>query len=57
MEQQLNIWLSGISNLGFPVIITLYLLMRFEKKIDLLTEVINKLIEVSKKKWCAEPLW
>lgn len=50
MEQQLNIWLSGISNLGFPVIITLYLLMRFEKKIDLLTEVINKLIEVSQKK-------
>ncbi|MCP1492091.1 YvrJ family protein [Peribacillus frigoritolerans] len=48
MDHQLDIWLSTISNLGFPVVITLYLLMRFERKIDLLTEAINKFIEVSK---------
>lgn len=32
-----------ISNFGFPIVITVYLLHRFEKKIDALVENINKL--------------
>ncbi|EFU39341.1 hypothetical protein PVOR_25328 [Paenibacillus vortex V453] len=32
-----------ISNLGFPIAITLYLLIRFEKKISDLSEAINAL--------------
>ncbi|MBP2113887.1 YvrJ family protein [Paenibacillus sp. FSL R7-0128] len=32
-----------IANLGFPIAITLYLLIRFEKKISDLSEAINAL--------------
>ncbi len=32
-----------IANLGFPIVITLYLLIRFEKKISDLSEAINAL--------------
>ncbi|WP_084786605.1 YvrJ family protein [Bacillus tuaregi] len=46
---ELNIWLEAIGNVGFPVLVTFYLLMRFEKKIDILTETIDKLIEITRK--------
>ncbi|MCP1452197.1 hypothetical protein J3D64_005476 [Priestia megaterium] len=36
-------WLNLIRNFGFPIVVTLYLLLRFEKKIDHLTEAINKI--------------
>ncbi|PRT15848.1 YvrJ family protein (plasmid) [Bacillus thuringiensis] len=39
-------FISLIGNFGFPVAITLYLLMRFEKKIDTLTMSIENLREV-----------
>ncbi|MBT2281208.1 YvrJ family protein [Priestia megaterium] len=39
MEQ----WLNLIGNFGFPIVVTFYLLLRFEKKIDYLTEAINKI--------------
>lgn len=34
---------TWIANLGFPITITLYLLIRFEKKISDLSEAINGL--------------
>jgi hypothetical protein len=36
-------WISILGNFGFPVAITIYLLIRFEKKIDKLEVVINEL--------------
>ncbi|WP_336783465.1 YvrJ family protein [Paenibacillus illinoisensis] len=41
-------WGQLIANVGFPIGVTLYLLLRFEKKIDVLSETINKWIEVIK---------
>lgn len=32
-----------IGNIGFPILVTLYLLTRFEKKIDILSSAINNL--------------
>ncbi|MMZ62987.1 YvrJ protein family protein [compost metagenome] len=37
-----------IPNLGFPIVITTYLLLRFEKKIEKLSDAINELINVIK---------
>ena len=39
-------WLNAISNVGFPIGITIYLLYRFEKKLDTLTKSINELTKV-----------
>lgn len=36
-------WVGAISNVGFPIAITIYLLYRFEKKLDTLTKGINEL--------------
>lgn len=36
--------ISNISNVGFPVILSIFLLIRFENKIDELTKAINELI-------------
>ncbi|WP_199778637.1 YvrJ family protein [Priestia megaterium] len=36
-------WLNLIGNLGFPIVVAFYLLLRFEKKIDHLTEAINRI--------------
>ncbi|MFI8658235.1 hypothetical protein COK01_08375 [Priestia megaterium] len=36
-------WINLIGNFGFPIVVTFYLLLRFEKKIDHLTEAINKI--------------
>ncbi|MBO0587618.1 YvrJ family protein [Sporosarcina sp. E16_3] len=35
-----------ISNLGFPIAVTVYLLIRFEKKIETLEIALNKLTNV-----------
>lgn len=43
--QQFTYLLSAISQVGFPIVLTGYLLTRFEKKIDKLTESISQLIE------------
>ena len=37
--------LQGLANYGFPVVISIYLLVRMESKLDQLTEVILKLNE------------
>lgn len=34
---------SGIANLGFPIVISIYLLVRIEGKLNQLTESINQL--------------
>lgn len=36
-------WTSLIANLGFPVVVTLYLLTRIEGKLDSLNEAIGRL--------------
>jgi hypothetical protein len=41
-------WLTLIGNFGFPIVITIYLLVRFEKKIESLTSAIQDLKEVLK---------
>jgi hypothetical protein len=41
-------FITGISQVGFPIMITLYLFTRFEKKLDQLSVNISSLIEVIK---------
>lgn len=36
---------TSIGNFGFPIVITVYLLIRFEKKIDSLNNTIQDLIK------------
>ena len=37
---------SGIANLGFPIVISMYLLVRIEGKLNQLTESISELSKV-----------
>ena len=37
--------LKGLANYGFPIVVSVYLLVRMESKLDQLTEVILKLNE------------
>ncbi|WP_059172237.1 YvrJ family protein [Bacillus sp. FJAT-27445] len=39
-----------LGNFGFPVAIAIYLLLRFEKRIEGLTEAISKLQQIMNKK-------
>lgn len=41
-------WIMIIGNFGFPIAITIYLFIRFEKKIENLEVSINRLSEVIK---------
>ncbi|MBB6449710.1 hypothetical protein HNR44_001688 [Geomicrobium halophilum] len=43
--QQLPDWMIFVGNFGFPTLIAVYLLMRFEKRIDDLTQAIQDLKE------------
>ncbi|MFF1995379.1 YvrJ family protein [Bacillus mycoides] len=43
MDLTLEMWASLLGNFGFPVVITIYLLIRFEKKLDKLTDIIDDL--------------
>ena len=36
-------WLTAVANVGFPIVITLYLIVRIEAKLDVLTAAINGL--------------
>ena len=47
-EQIATLLTAAIGNLGFPIVITIYLLVRFEKKIEKLSSGINELIQVIK---------
>ncbi|MBT3123391.1 MULTISPECIES: YvrJ family protein [Bacillus] len=41
--------IAAVGNFGFPLVLAVYLLIRFEKRIENLTEAINHLKEVIKK--------
>ncbi|MGF9893510.1 YvrJ family protein [Priestia megaterium] len=41
---------ASIGNFGFPIVISIYLLIRFEKRIEVLTTAINELKQVAEKK-------
>ncbi|BDG47346.1 MULTISPECIES: YvrJ family protein [Parageobacillus] len=41
-------WITIVGNFGFPIAITIYLFLRFEKKLERLEIVINQLSEVIK---------
>lgn len=54
--EYISVWGSFIGNFGFPIAITIYLFIRFEKKIEKLETVILQLSEVikavnNKKNW------
>jgi len=36
-------WLTAVANVGFPICITFYLIVRIENKMDVLTAAINSL--------------
>lgn len=40
---EINEWYNAIGNVGFPIVIAIYLLIRFEKKIDILRQSIDQL--------------
>jgi hypothetical protein len=40
--------ITVIGNFGFPIVITVYLLLRFEKKIENLNNTIQELVQVIK---------
>lgn len=40
---EVNEWYNAVGNVGFPIVIAIYLLIRFEKKIDSLRESIDQL--------------
>lgn len=44
--QSLAFILTAVSQVGFPIVLTGYLLIRFEKKLAALTETISRLVEV-----------
>lgn len=41
-------WVTTIGNFGFPIALTIYLFIRFEKKLDKLETSINRLTRVIK---------
>lgn len=43
--ETIQIWAHLIGNSGFPIAITIYLFMRFEKKIENLEAIILKLLD------------
>jgi len=43
--------LSSIANLGFPIVLCIYLLTRFESKIEMLINSIDKLTDIIKEKY------
>lgn len=42
----LSFLIASISNLGFPVVLAGYLLLRFEKKIETLNDTIVSLLQI-----------
>ncbi len=43
-------WLSLIGNVGFPILVSMYLLVRIEGKLDALTNSITQLTDTLLKK-------
>ncbi|TYR81881.1 YvrJ family protein [Priestia megaterium] len=42
-------WLNLVANVGFPIAVAFYLLIRFEKKIDHLSEIMNRIATIIEK--------
>ena len=42
----MDVWINLIANAGFPIAVASYLLIRFENKIDVLSQSINTLSTV-----------
>jgi len=47
-QENVSMWISLIGNFGFPIAITVYLFIRFERKLDKLEASIMELSEVIK---------
>ncbi|CAM4438874.1 YvrJ family protein [Paenibacillus tarimensis] len=47
-EQPFAYLLAAVSQVGFPIAVASYLLIRFEKKLDMLSETIVRLTEAMK---------
>ncbi|ONK21378.1 YvrJ family protein [Bacillus sp. VT-16-64] len=43
-------FINAVGNFGFPLVLAVYLLLRFEKKIEALTDAISTLKEVINKR-------
>jgi hypothetical protein len=41
--EQIQLWANLLGNFGFPIVMTGYLMLRFEKRIEILTEAISDL--------------
>ena len=42
-------WITSVSNYGFPIVVSIYLLIRLETKLDYLTKSIHEMkIELKK---------
>ncbi len=48
IPEDVTLWISIIGNFGFPIAITIYLFIRFERKLDKLETVILQLSAVIK---------
>lgn len=46
--ESIPVWISLIGNFGFPIAITIYLFIRFERKLEKLETVILQLADVIK---------
>ncbi len=46
---EMPLWVSILGNFGFPITIAVYLLIRFEKKIERLTGIIQELQKSTRK--------
>ena len=47
--EELSMWFQAIGNLGFPIAISVYLLIRFEKKIVDLQNWIQELAKITER--------
>ncbi len=45
---EIPLWVALLGNFGFPIAITVYLFLRFEKKLEKLGDIIMQLAEVIK---------
>ncbi len=46
----ISLWTTILGSFGFPIVITIYLFLRFERRLEKLEEVILKLAEVINQK-------
>ncbi|MEH6987144.1 MULTISPECIES: YvrJ family protein [Cytobacillus] len=44
--EDIQAWITVMGNFGFPVVVSIYLLVRFEKKIETLGSTIQELGEI-----------